>query len=163
MSTDLLTEKWAPVLNHEDMPAIQDKTRMTVLAQVLENTEKALVEEAGQSDLQEASLSGDQGFSYNLGNNTGRAGYDPILISLVRRSMPQLMAFDLCGVQPMNAPTGLIFALKSVYEDTGNQQLTTDTNEAFYDEARINYSGTPFNTTDADNPETHRYQCKWYW
>ena len=152
MSTDLLTEKWAPVLNHEDMPAIQDKTRASVLAQVLENTEKALSEEAAQTGLQEASLSGDQGFSYNLGATSGRAGYDPILISLVRRSMPQLMAFDLCGVQPMNAPTGLIFALKSVYEN-GNEQLAQTSNEAFYNEARINYSGTPFN---ADDPDTHR-------
>jgi len=123
MSTDVLMEKWAPVINHEDLDPIKERDRKAVVAQVLENTEKALREEAGMLD--ESSLSGagfGGGFS-GAGSNatinaTGRAGYDPIIISLVRRAMPQMMAFDLCGVQPMSAPTGLIFALRARYQDS---------------------------------------------
>ena len=146
MSTDILAEKWAPVINHEDLPDIQDRDRRAVVAQVLENTERALREEAG---LQEASLSG-AGFGGAFSgsgdnatlNATGRAGYDPIIISLVRRAMPQMMAFDLCGVQPMSAPTGLIFALRARYQDSNTN---TDGSEAFYNEAFPNFSGTAFN------------------
>ena len=153
MSTDLLTEKWAPVINHEDLPEIGDRDRRAVVAQVLENTESALREEAG---LQEASLSG-AGFGGAFSgsgdnatiNATGRAGYDPIIISLVRRAMPQMMAFDLCGVQPMSAPTGLIFALRARYNHTNTEY---DGIEAFYNEAFPNFSGDAFNTGD---PATH--------
>jgi len=121
MSTDILTEKWAPVINHDDLDPITDREKKAVIAQVLENTETAIREEAM---LSEASISGAQfgGAFSGSGDNatingTGRAGYDPIIISLVRRAMPQMMAFDLCGVQPMSAPTGLIFALRARYGD----------------------------------------------
>jgi len=153
MSTDILTEKWAPVINHEDLPEIGDRDKRAVVAQVLENTESALREEAG---LQEASVSG-AGFGgafSGAGSNatlnaTGRAGYDPIIISLVRRAMPQMMAFDLCGVQPMSAPTGLIFALRARYGAGNDNDNAT---EAFYNEAFPNFSGTAFNT---GSPNTH--------
>jgi len=153
MSFDTLMEKWSPVINHEDLPEIDSRDKRAVVAQVLENTEKALREE---SNLMEASVSGAQfgGAFSGAGDNasvnaTGRAGFDPIIISLVRRAMPQMMAFDLCGVQPMSAPTGLIFALRARYGDTNTDPSTA---EAFYDEAFPNFSGTAFN---AGNPPTH--------
>ena len=146
-------EKWAPVLDHNDLDSIQSREKKAVVAQVLENTEKALHEEAVIS---EASLSG-AGFGgafSGAGDNatinaTGRAGYDPIIISLVRRAMPQMMAFDLCGVQPMSAPTGLIFALRARYGDNNENPSTA---EAFYNEVFPNFSGTAFNT---GAPATH--------
>jgi len=156
MSTDTLMEKWSPVINHDDLPTIQERDKRAVVAQVLENTENALHEEAM---LSEASLSG-AGFGGSFSgsgtnstiNATGRAGYDPIIISLVRRAMPQMMAFDLCGVQPMSAPTGLIFALRARYGDGQDPAAA----EAFYQEAFPNYSGTSrSNAADAANPGTH--------
>ena len=154
MSTDVLMEKWAPVINHDDLDPINERDKKAVVAQVLENTEKALKEEAGMID--EASLSG-AGFGGAFSgsntnatlNATGRAGYDPIIISLVRRAMPQMMAFDLCGVQPMSAPTGLIFALRARYQDSNTND---DGREAFYNEVFPNFSGTAFNT---GSPATH--------
>ena len=154
MSTDLLTEKWAPVLDHGDLDKIESREKKAVVAQVLENTERAIREEAM---LSEATLSGAQfgGAFSGAGDNatingTGRAGYDPIIISLVRRAMPQMMAFDLCGVQPMSAPTGLIFALRARYGDKNDGQMPGA--EAFYNEVFPNFSGTPFNT---GAPATH--------
>ena len=159
MSYDVLTEKWAPVIEHEDLPKVDERDKKAVLAQVLENTEKAFAEE---QNLEEASLSGASfggamsGANTNSAvNATGRAGYDPIIISLVRRAVPQMMAFDLCGVQPMNAPTGLIFALRARYNNT-NEGVSGDGNglgiEAMYDEPFSNFSGTAFNT---GSPNTH--------
>ena len=105
-SFDTLIEKWSPVLNEESAGAITDPLRKAVTAAVLENQEKALMEEraATAGFLAEAPT-----------NSTGGAvaNWDPVLISLVRRAMPNLMAYDLCGVQPMSGPTGLIFAMKS--------------------------------------------------
>ena len=154
MSTDILMEKWAPVINHEDLDPIKERDRKAVVAQVLENTETALREEAGI--MNESSLSG-AGFggafsgadtNTNI-NATGRAGYDPIIISLVLRAMPQMMAFDLCGVQPMSAPTGLIFALRARYQDSNTN---ADGREAFYNEVFPNFSGTAI---DSGSPATH--------
>ena len=153
MSQDTLMEKWSPVINHQDLPTIQEREKKAVVAQVLENTERALHEEA---NLMEASVSGAafggafSGAGSNADvNGTGRAGFDPIIISLVRRAMPQMMAFDLCGVQPMSAPTGLIFALRARYGDNNTDPSSA---EAFYDEAFPNFSGTAFNT---GAPATH--------
>lgn len=155
MSTDVLMEKWAPVISHEDLDPIQDRDRKAVVAQVLENTEKALKEEAGIID--EASVSGAAfgGAFSGAGTNatinaTGRAGYDPIIISLVRRAMPQMMAFDLCGVQPMSAPTGLIFALRARYGANNETEGGVNAAEAFYNEVFPNFSGTAFNTGSPD-------------
>jgi hypothetical protein len=157
MSYDLLTEKWAPVINHDDLPEIKERERRATVAQVLENTEKALQEE---SVIQESSVSGAAfgGAFSGAGDNatinaTGRAGYDPIIISLVRRAMPQMMAFDLCGVQAMSAPTGLIFALRARYNNNNeNVGLGEEGLEAFYNEVFPNFSGTAFN---AGKPGSH--------
>jgi hypothetical protein len=121
VSYDRLIEKWAPVLNEESAGTIKDHHRKAVTAAILENQEKAFLEEAGQaSSLNEAAPT----------NNTGNvANWNPVLIALVRRAMPNLMAYDMCGVQPMSGPTGLIFAMKSTYETTragataGNEAL----------------------------------------
>ena len=109
-SFDQLIEKWAPVLNEESAGQITDHHRKAVTAAILENQEKALSEER-------AAMGGfltETGPTNSVGN-AGVANWDPILISLVRRAMPNLMAYDLCGVQPMSGPTGLIFAMKSKY------------------------------------------------
>ena len=116
---DTLVEKWNPLLNHEALPDIGDNYKKKVTAVLLENQERALREQA----LVE---SNSMGGNFNVTNAGGLvngssalSGYDPILISLVRRSMPNLMAYDLAGVQPMSAPTGLIFAMRSRYDSQG--------------------------------------------
>jgi hypothetical protein len=141
-----IQSKWAPVISHPDLPEIGDSHRRNVTAMVLENTEKALRESAQigahQSMLTEAPTNAVGGASF--GNASGQTvdGFDPILISLVRRAMPNLMAYDVCGVQPMSGPTGLIFAMRSktvLAADTAN---TDAWNEAFYQEADSGFSGT---------------------
>jgi len=128
-SFDTLIEKWSPVLNEESAGAITDPLRKAVTAAVLENQEKALMEERNAT----------AGFLAEAPTNaTGGqiANWDPVLISLVRRAMPNLMAYDLCGVQPMSGPTGLIFAMKSHYngQGPGNEALGLD-------EPRSGFSG----------------------
>jgi len=124
---DTLVEKWNPLLSHEELPEIKDQYRKKVTAVLLENQEKALREQY----LVEAPANSMGGGGFNVANPSGipsgssaLAGYDPILISLVRRSMPNLMAYDIAGVQPMNAPTGLIFAMRSRYTDQGDKNWT---------------------------------------
>ena len=128
MSEQILTEaairKWKPVLDHADMPTITDPTRRAVVAQLLENQEV----DSRRQNLMEAPNS-------VAGSNGGIGSYDPILIQLVRRAMPNLMAYDICGVQAMNAPTGLIFALRSKYG-------TTAGTESSFDEPSTIHSGT---------------------
>ena len=119
---DVLTEKWEPLLGHEALPQIGDTYRKKVTAVLLENQEKALREqylvEAPANQMGGNFSAGQVGSAGNL------AGYDPILISLVRRSMPNLIAYDIAGVQPMTAPTGLIFAMRSRYDSqTGKEAL----------------------------------------
>ena len=116
-------KKWQPVLEHPDLPKVQDSYRRAVTATILENQERAMKEDA--SFLNEAAPT----------NSTGSAvaNWDPILISLVRRAMPNLIAYDIAGVQPMTGPTGLIFAMRSRYtSQTGN--------EALFDEADTDFS-----------------------
>ena len=108
--TEQLRTKWAPVLEHADMPAISDDYRKNVTAILLENQEQYLREAAPANF-----GSGLAGGANTDGAFSSVAGFDPVLISLVRRAMPNLMAYDICGVQPMNAPTGLIFAMKAKY------------------------------------------------
>ena len=122
--TEHLQEKWQPVLEHNDLPEIKDSYRKAVTTLVLENQEAALKEDRGF--LSEAAPT----------NATGAAvdNWDPILISLVRRAMPNLIAYDIAGVQPMTGPTGLIFAMRSRFT---NQTGT----EAFYNEADNDFSG----------------------
>jgi len=127
-TSDKLLEKWQPILDSEDAPKLVDRHRKAVTATVLENTEKALAEERNH-----------QGFQLNevAANNvsTNIDNWDPILIGLVRRAMPNLLAYDICGVQPMTGPTGLIFAMKSKYSTQGGT-------EALYNEADTDFSGT---------------------
>jgi hypothetical protein len=121
--SETLQEKWQPVLEHADLPEIKDAYRRAVTTVILENQEKALKED--KAFLGEAAPT----------NSTGSAiaNWDPILISLVRRSMPNLIAYDICGVQPMTGPTGLIFAMKSRY---ASQSGT----EALFNEADTDFS-----------------------
>lgn len=119
---DVLVEKWNPLLSHEALPDIGDSYKKKVTAVLLENQERALREQF----LAETTSMGAGGFASGRASEAAGnlAGYDPILISLVRRSMPNLMAYDLAGVQPMTAPTGLIFAMRSRYDDMGTLGTT---------------------------------------
>ena len=131
-SYDRLVEKWSPVLNEEAAGKIDNAHKRSITAVVLENTEKALLEQ-GQITETAANAAG-------TGTGDGGAGgaaanWNPILISLVRRAMPNLMAYDICGVQPMTGPTGLIFAMKSRYKTSKAGAAVND--EALFSEAML--------------------------
>ena len=137
-----LTEKWAPVLNASEAPAITDKHRRDVTAVILENQERALREDRmlteGPNTI--GAIGGNALSGSGLDTKTGGlAGFDPVMISLVRRAMPNLVAYDICGVQPMNGPTGLIFAMKAHYQHTGAQGLRQG-REALFNEPDVNFS-----------------------
>jgi hypothetical protein len=139
----MLTEKWAPILDHEKFDPVKDNYRRSVTATILENTERALAEDRTgvtmTSLLNETptNATGTGGFTSGSAAAGPTAGYDPVLISLVRRSMPNLIAYDICGVQPMTGPTGLIFAMRSKYTAmSGNTS-----SEAFFSEADTDFSG----------------------
>jgi len=110
---DELVEKWSPLLDHDSLDTIEDYHKKRTTAVLLENQQDALREQMLLE--QPANNMGGNFSNAQVGGAGNLAGYDPILISLVRRAMPNLMAYDLCGVQPMTAPTGLIFALKSKF------------------------------------------------
>ena len=117
-----LQEKWAPILNHEGLGGIEDAHKRMVTAVLLENQEKMLKEE--REFLSEAGPTNSTG--------SGVQNFDPVLISLIRRAMPNLVAYDLAGVQPMNGPTGLIFAMRSRYSSqTGSEALFDEADTAF--------------------------------
>jgi len=139
---DRLVEKWSPVLNEESAGAITDKHKKAVTAAILENTEKALNEQAQQASF------GQMNEDAAANNTASVANWNPVLISLVRRSMPNLMAYDICGVQPMSGPTGLIFAMKSNYKTT--RAGATSGNEALFNEAITGFSGDSDATQGAD-------------
>ncbi len=128
-----IQKKWSPVLDHPDLGAIKDAHRRSITAVVLENTEKALRETAAMGASQH--LLGEAMTSTVPVNSVGGNGienFDPVLISLVRRSMPNLIAYDICGVQPMTGPTGLIFAMRSRYSNqTGGETFYNEVNTAF--------------------------------
>jgi hypothetical protein len=138
-SYDRLIEKWSPVLNEETAGSIKDHHRKAVTAAVLENQERAFAEEAAQN-------SGFLSEAAPANNTTSAANWNPVLIALVRRAMPNLMAYDVCGVQPMTGPTGLIFAMKSRYGGG-----STSNREALFQEAETNFSGDSSGTHDSDN------------
>jgi hypothetical protein len=118
-------KKWEPVLEHADAPAITDRYKKAVTAKLLENTEKAIKEEAAHSSY---SLTEGLGTDTSSGAMPGQgAGFDPILISLVRRAMPNLIAYDVAGVQPMSGPTGLIFAMEPRHESNSTAGITLQT------------------------------------
>ena len=122
--TENLQEKWQPVLEHPDLPKIEDSYKRAVTTVILENQEKAVRED--KAFLSEAAPANATGSSVD--------NFDPVLISLVRRAMPNLIAYDICGVQPMTGPTGLIFAMKSRF---GSQAGA----EALFNEADTDFSG----------------------
>ena len=133
-----LQKKWAPVLEHPDMPEITDPYKRAVTAILLENQEKALAEEGGSTQglLQEA-------VPVNSTDSTYQTYQDPILISMIRRSMPNLIAYDVCGVQPMTGPTGLIFALRAKYStQSGTEALVDETDTSFTSSGSHINSGT---------------------
>jgi hypothetical protein len=129
-------QKWASVLDHPDLAPIKDPYRKAVTAVILENQAQEMMKEAGI--LHEAgsptNFAGTGGFGGGAAAAGPVAGFDPILISLVRRSLPNLIAYDVCGVQPMTGPTGLIFAMRTKYATQGGT-------EAFYNEANTAFSG----------------------
>ena len=129
MLAEEVQNKWKPVLEHADLQPITDSHRRTVTATLLENTENALRESAAMSHGSQSLL------AETPANVTGSAvdTFDPVLISLVRRAMPNLIAYDICGVQPMTGPTGLIFAMRARYATQGGT-------EAFYNEANTAFS-----------------------
>jgi hypothetical protein len=153
---DTLVEKWNPLLEHEAIPSISDSYKKKCTAILLENQEKALREqylvEAPTNSMGGNPATGQVGAAAG-----GIAGYDPILISLVRRSMPNLMAYDLAGVQPMSAPTGLIFAMRSRYGGQGTRGSVTG--EALFQESLAKFGGSAgtsagaaFSATGGINP-----------
>jgi len=139
-NSEYLQEKWAPILDYDGLDPIKDSHRRSVTAVLLENQEKELREE--RNFLSEApnvntnSSASSAGFSADATAAGPVAGFDPVLISLIRRSMPNLVAYDLAGVQPMNGPTGLIFAMRSRYK-------TQSGTEALFNEADSAFSGQP--------------------
>ena len=154
-NSEYLQEKWAPILDYDGLDPIKDSHRRSVTAVLLENQEKELREE--RNFLSEApnvntNSGASAGFSADATAAGPVAGFDPVLISLIRRSMPNLVAYDLAGVQPMNGPTGLIFAMRSRYK-------TQSGTEALFNEADTAFSGQPdglddtsgFTATGANN------------
>ena len=131
-----LQEKWAPVLEHKDLPKIEDNYKRAVTSVILENQERAINEERGAMN---EALGAGTGTVVGTGATATADNWDPILISLVRRAMPNLVAYDICGVQPMTGPTGLIFAMKARYVDS---TTTVDRTEALFNEADTDFSGT---------------------
>ena len=143
-NSEQLQEKWSPLLNHEGLEDIKDPHRKAVTAVLLENQERFLREER---DFLYEGTPGQLNEITNAGNAAGAsggfsggataagpvAGFDPVLISLIRRSMPNLLAYDICGVQPMNGPTGLIFAMRS-------RQTSQSGTETFFDEVDSTFS-----------------------
>ena len=138
--SEQLQKKWAPVLEHADLPKITDPYRRAVTAVVLENQVQAMAKEAGVlTEAAPTNASGTGGFGGADAQNAGPvAGFDPILISLVRRSLPNLIAYDICGVQPMTGPTGMIFAMRTMY---GTDRSASTGTEAFYNEANTAHAG----------------------
>ena len=136
MSYEELLKKWEPVLEHPEFAEIKDPYKKKVTAILLENQDRDM--EQGRGSLNENSFAqpaGETGVGFSSGAAAGGpvAGMDPVMISMIRRSMPNLVAFDMMGVQPMSGPTGLIFAMRSRYEDQGG-------NEALFDEVDSRFS-----------------------
>jgi len=141
---DALCEKWEPLLEHDALPRIEDSYKKKVTSVLLENQEKALreqyIQEAGPANAMGGNFSDPQ---ITAGGVGALAGYDPVLISLVRRAMPNLMAYDIAGVQPMSAPTGLIFAMRARYgaQAAAGAGSVASSPEALFQEANAKFSG----------------------
>ena len=152
MSVENLLKKWAPVLDHSELPGIQGSHKRSVTAQLLENQEIACRQDAHGSGgyRNQTSLLSEASPANNMGASSSTAGdgavdiYDPVLISLVRRAAPNLIAYDICGVQPMTGPTGLIFAMRSRYKTQGGTEaLFNEANTAFPNTAQSQTGASP--------------------
>ena len=137
--SESLQKKWEAVLDHPELPKIADPYRKAVTAVVLENQAAEMIK-SGQmmTEATPANAAGSGGFGGGAAAGGPVAGFDPILISLVRRSLPNLIAYDICGVQPMTGPTGLIFAMRSTYT---SQNVTAGATETFYNEVNTGFAG----------------------
>ena len=142
-----LVKKWAPILESTSAPSFKDDYRKQVTAQLLENQETAMKQSA-QALNEIANVGGDGIALGGAGTNANMAGYDPVLIAMVRRAAPQMIAYDIAGVQPMTQPTGLIFAMKSKYAAQNGA-------EALFNEADTDFSGT--GTHAGSNPVDGSY------
>lgn len=155
MSTKNLLEKWLPFIDHEDFGVLEDRQRKTALAALLENTANESSSQVPLTELLSEShtnASGTGGFTTAATATGPVAGYDPILMGMVRRAVPSLIPFDVMGVQPMNGPASVVFALRNMYNaQTGNTAV-----EAFYNEADTSFGGTgthgPSGTGEATAP-----------
>ena len=158
LNVESLQEKWAPILNHEGLGSIKDAHKRMVTAVLLENQEKMLREEReflGEAPSVGNAAGASTGFTGSGGQTV--AGFDPVLISLIRRSMPNLVAYDLAGVQPMNGPTGLIFAMRSKYtQQSGSEALFDEADTRFSGARDVNFTTAGIGTTESvagqDNP-----------
>ena len=156
-NAEALQEKWNPILEHNELDPIKDTYRKAVTSVLLENQEKFLKEERGL--VTEAAPTNSLGGTGYSGSSTATgpvAGFDPVLISLIRRSMPKLIAYDICGVQPMTGPTGLIFAMRSTKgtnRDIANSGVETFFNEVDSEHSSENSAnGLASNTQTGSNP-----------
>lgn len=161
--TNLLVEKWAPIIDHEKYDPVKDPKRRAILAQLLENTASDANE---QSKVARSAFMGGAGLLVeNIPQNrTGSAidNYDPVLISMVRRAMPNLIAYDICGVQPMTGPTGLIFAFRPRYAtQAGTQAFYTEANTGFSTvtagNTTLGQAANNVGTTPTGNSETYNF------
>jgi hypothetical protein len=156
-NAEALQEKWNPILEHNELDPIKDTYRKAVTSVLLENQEKFLKEERGLvTEAAPTNSLGGTGYSAGSTATGPVAGFDPVLISLIRRSMPKLIAYDICGVQPMTGPTGLIFAMRST---TGtNRDINNSGVETFFNEVNTEHSsendsnGLASNTQTGSNP-----------
>ena len=144
--SESLQKKWEGVLDHADLPKITDPYKKAVTAVVLENQATEMAKSGMINEAAPTNSAGTGGFGSGATATGPVAGFDPILISLVRRSLPNLIAYDICGVQPMTGPTGLIFAMRSMY---GTDRVPGTGTEAFFNEANTGYTsnGGPAQST----------------
>ena len=143
--SESLQKKWEGVLDHADLPKITDPYKRAVTAVILENQATEMQKSGMMTEAVPTNSAGTGGFSGTSSATGPVAGFDPILISLVRRSLPNLIAYDICGVQPMTGPTGLIFAMRSMY---GTDRVPSSGVEAFFNEANTQFTtnGAPAQT-----------------
>lgn len=145
-----IVKKWEPVLNYKGLPVIKDAHKRNMTAILLENTEKALEEASAHSNYQTLSEDTLPANSIKAGSGGGNIDtFDPILISLIRRTAPNLVAYDLCGVQPMTGPAGLIFAMRPMYANTTNSAI----GESSYNEVNSAWSSVTGGTNTAGDQQ----------
>jgi len=152
--SEQLQNKWAPILEHNDLEPIKDSYKKAVTSVLLENQESFLRQERMLTETAPTNSVGTGGYA-TAGDAGGPvAGFDPVLISLIRRSMPKLIAYDVCGVQPMTGPTGLIFAMRSTFATRTSNSGDWSGREAFYNEPNSEYSSENAANSLASNTQT---------